>query len=217
MLYSVVMPCAGIGSRMQLGYNKLLFKMKNGKTVLENTMAVFLKDERCREMILAVGENDLETIQTLIHDDRIKLVIGGATRQESVYHGLQRVTLDYVLIHDGARPFLTQEKINDLLTCLEKRNACLLMVPAKDTIKVVKDGKVISTPDRSTLYQAQTPQAFKTSLVKAAFEKAENCHFIGTDDASVVEAMSEENVYMVLGDYANIKITTKDDLKYADF
>ena len=213
MLYSVVLPCAGIGSRMNLGYNKLLFIMKNGKTVLENTMDIFLKDELCKEMILAVGKNDLPTIQTMIHDDRVKWVLGGDTRQESVYHGLQAVTYDYVLIHDGARPFLSQEKIDDLLACLETKDACLLMVPAKDTIKVVKDGKVISTPDRSTLYQAQTPQAFKTSLVYEAFKKAEACNFVGTDDASVVETMTNESVHMVLGDYANIKITTPEDLR----
>ena len=215
MKYSVVMPCAGVGSRMNLGYNKLLFVMSNGKTVLENTMAIFLNDSRCREMVLAVGQNDLETIQTMVHDDRVKLVIGGATRQDSVYNGLKAVTNDLVLVHDGARPFLKQERIDDLLECLKTNEACLLMVPTKDTIKVVEDGVVQTTPVRETLYNAQTPQAFHTSAILEAFKKAEETHFVGTDDASVMEACGNAKVHVILGDYDNIKITTPEDLKAA--
>ena len=88
MEYSVVMPCAGVGSRMNLGYNKLLFQMKNGKTVLENTMNIFLNDQRLKEMIICVGENDLPIIEKMVNDNRVKLVIGGKTRQDSVYNGL---------------------------------------------------------------------------------------------------------------------------------
>lgn len=213
MKYSVVMPCAGIGSRMKLGYNKLLFKMNNGKTVLENTMAVFLADDRLEEMILCVGENDKETIQTFVSDQRVSLVLGGATRQDSVYNGLKAVKSKWVLIHDGARPFLKKERIDDLLNGLENHPACLLMVPTKDTIKVVEDGVVVSTPKRETLYNAQTPQAFALDIVLDAFKKAEEEHFIGTDDASVVEAFGNCKVKMILGDYDNIKITTPEDLK----
>lgn len=215
MKYSVVMPCAGVGSRMNLGYNKLLFVMKNGKTVLENTMAIFLEDERCVEMVLAVGKNDLETIKTMVHDDRIKLVIGGATRQDSVYNGLKAVTSDLVLIHDGARPFLKQERIDDILECLKTNEACLLMVPTKDTIKVVRNGIVESTPVRETLYNAQTPQAFHTKAILEAFKKAEEISYVGTDDASVMEACGTSLVHVILGDYDNIKITTPEDIKGA--
>lgn len=213
MKYSVVMPCAGVGSRMNLGYNKLLLKMKNGKTVLENTMSIFLEDERLEEMILCVGKNDMEFIQSLVHDQRVSCVLGGATRQDSVYQGLLNVHTDYVLIHDGARPFLKKERIDDLLSCLKTKKACLLMVPTKDTIKVVEDGVIKETPKRETLYNAQTPQAFHTTSILEAFKKAYETSFVGTDDASVMEACGSEKVYMILGDYDNIKITTPEDIK----
>ena len=213
MKYSVVMPCAGVGSRMNLGYNKLLFQMRNGKTVLENTMRAFLDDSRLEEMILCVGKNDVETIQAFVSDGRVKLVLGGATRQDSVYNGLKEVTSEYVLIHDGARPFLKQERIDDILECLKTHRACLLMVPTKDTIKVVEDGIVVNTPSRETLYNAQTPQAFHTKEILDAFKEAEKTGFIGTDDASVMEACGKSQVHVILGDYDNIKITTPEDLK----
>ncbi len=213
MNYSVVLPCAGIGSRMNLGYNKLLLKMANGRTVLENTLQVFIDDKRCREIILAIGENDKEVIETLVSDDRIALVLGGATRQESVYRGLLACHEDYVLIHDGARPFLKSEAISRILQCLETKNACLLMVPVKDTIKVVASGVVKHTPKRETLFQAQTPQAFKRSLLLEAFNQANAQGFVGTDDASIMEAFGKESVYLVEGDYDNIKITTPEDLR----
>lgn len=213
MKYSVVMPCAGIGSRMNLGYNKLLLKMKNGLTVLENTMQVFLADERLEEMIICVGEKDKPVIEDMIHDARIKLVLGGATRQASVYEGLKVVTSDIVLIHDGARPFLKKDRIDDILECLKTNVGCLLMVPSKDTIKVVENGVVVSTPKRETLYNAQTPQAFHTKVIVEAFKKAEENNFVGTDDASVLEAFGNQAVHVILGDYDNIKITTPEDLK----
>lgn len=217
MEYSVVMPCAGIGSRMQLGYNKLLLKMKNNKTVLENTMAIFLADERCKQVVLVIGQKDREAIEPFICDERIILVNGGKTRQESVYHGLQAVTYENVLVHDGARPFLKAETLERLLTCLESHEACLLMVPAKDTIKVVENGMVVNTPKREQMYQAQTPQAFKTKLVLACFQQAEKEQFIGTDDASVVEAFGHTKIQVVMGDYDNIKITTPEDLNHPGF
>lgn len=218
MPYSVVMPCAGSGSRMHLGYNKLLYKMHNQKTVLENTLDVFLADDRCQEIILAISQDDYPAITQLTADcSRVKRVIGGATRQESVYRGLAAVSQEIVLIHDGARPFLKRQLIDDLLTCLEKHAACLLMVPSKDTIKVVENGIVSHTPDRATMYLAQTPQAFHTDLVREAFQRAMQVGFIGTDDASVVEAMTDVAVHLVMGDYGNIKITTPDDLKVDHF
>lgn len=218
MPYSVVMPCAGSGSRMHLGYNKLLYKMHNQKTVLENTLDVFLADDRCQEIILAISQDDYPTITQLTADcSRVKRVIGGATRQESVYRGLVAVSQEIVLIHDGARPFLKRQLIDDLLTCLEEHAACLLMVPSKDTIKVVENGIVSHTPDRATMYLAQTPQAFHTDLVREAFQRAMQVGFIGTDDASVVEAMTDVAVHLVMGDYDNIKITTPDDLKVDHF
>ena len=139
-------------------------------------------------------------------------IYGGKERQDSVYNGLQVVDQDHVLIHDGARPYITTEKIDDLLLCLKEYDACLLMVPVKDTIKLCCDDTVEVTLPRARLMQAQTPQAFKTSLIKVCYQQAQDSGFIATDDASLVEEFSTAPVKVVIGSYENIKITTPEDL-----
>lgn len=214
MRYSVVLPCAGSGSRMQLGYNKLLWKMKNGRTILENTVSIFLRDERCFEVVLVVDKTECSTWEKMFCNPKIKFVIGGKTRQESVYAGLQVVTEKRVLIHDGARPFLDQATLDRLLIAAETYAACLVAVPCKDTIKVVEKKTVKKTPPREVLYQAQTPQAFDLTVILSAYQKAEEAGFMATDDASVVEAFSDVLVHVVPGDYQNIKVTTPEDFVY---
>ena len=137
---------------------------------------------------------------------------GGKERQDSVYAGLQHVQSEYVFIHDGARPYIKKQQIDDLLECLKTHKACLVMVPCKDTIKRVVDDVVIETLNRKELMQAQTPQAFDTKLILDAYTKAIQQNFQATDDAQMVENFTDEKVYMVLGDYENKKITTKEDL-----
>ena len=118
-----------------------------------------------------------------------------------------------MLIHDGARPFLEQACLDRLCQCLSEHDACLLTVPCKDTIKVIEEGRIKETPNRSQLVQAQTPQAFKTSLILRAYRKARQEKVQATDDAQVVELLTGEAVYAVLGSYKNIKITTQEDLR----
>lgn len=212
MDYSVVIPCAGIGARMGLGYNKLLFQL-NEKTVIENTIDIFIKDEQCKQIVLVISKNDEQMISGMLNSDKIVTCYGGKERQDSVYNGLLKVNQDYVLIHDGARPYLKQESIDELLHVLQTQSACLLMVKAKDTMKRVVDGKVVETLDRNEMWNAQTPQAFKTPLIISAHQQAQNEHYLGTDDASLVEKYSDEDVIVVEGDYNNIKITTIEDIK----
>lgn len=212
MNYSVVIPCAGIGKRMKLGYNKLLYIHK-GVTIIENTVRIFEKDEKCRQIILVISPNDEDLMNDMFkHKAKVEITYGGKERQDSVYQGLLKVKEEYVLIHDGARPFLKQDSIDDLLECLKTHDACLLMVKAKDTLKMVENGKVVNTLNRDAIMHAQTPQAFKTELIKQVHEKAKANHVLGTDDASLVELLSNEPVYVVEGDYDNIKITTIEDL-----
>lgn len=212
MEYSVVIPCAGKGSRMNLGYNKLLYVLGD-KTVIEKTVDVFLEDVRCTQIVLVISESDKEHFSKLFTNNKIQFCLGGKERQESVYQGLKCVNSDYVLIHDGARPYLTVKLIDELLTTLKSSDACLLMVPAKDTMKVVDESNVVvKTLDRRFVMHAQTPQAFKLSCVLEAHEKAIQAQVIGTDDASLVEMFSSCPVKVVLGDYANIKITTLEDV-----
>lgn len=213
MKYTALIVAAGSGSRMGLGYNKMLYRFQNGKTILETTVSIFLKDERCKEVIVVGGKDDIKEYQTILKQDRIVFALGGQTRQESVHCGLKKVTQEYVLIHDGARPWLTMDCIDHLCQALEEHPACLLMVPVKDTIKQVKDGKIVTTLNRSELWQAQTPQAFLTSIILDCHEQAIQDHIEATDDAQLVELCSSQSVYVVKGDYENLKVTTIEDIK----
>lgn len=211
MNYSAIVLCAGKGSRSGLTYNKMLYRFKN-KTVYEMSMEIFLNDERCKQIVVVTKEEELDDLKKLISSKKIDYVFGGKERQDSVYNGLQVVKEDYVLIHDGARPYLKKENIDDILECLNKNDACLLVVPVKDTIKVCIDGNIVKTLPREQLVQAQTPQAFKTELIKRCYQKGKDKNYIATDDASLVEYFENIGVKAVLGSYSNIKITTPDDL-----
>ena len=200
-----------VGSRSGLNYNKMLYRFKN-KTVYEMSMEIFLNDERCKQIVVVTKEEELDELKKLIWSKKIDYVFGGKERQDSVYNGLQVVKEDYVLIHDGARPYLKKENIDDILECLNKNDACLLVVPVKDTIKVCIDGNIVKTLPREQLVQAQTPQAFKTELIKRCYQKGKDKNYIATDDASLVEYFENIEVKAVLGSYSNIKITTPDDL-----
>lgn len=214
MEYSVIIPCAGQGKRMGLGYNKLLYQFDNKQTIIEKTIEIFVKDSQCKQIILVISEQDENTFKHLFaNTQKVEWCFGGQERQNSVFAGLKLVEQDYVMIHDGARPFLTSECIHRLLVALKTDEACLLSVAAKDTIKIVDEyGYVIETPDRTTLLHAQTPQAFRTELIKRIHQLASVNHVFGTDDASLVEMLSDIPVKAVEGDYSNIKITTPEDL-----
>lgn len=209
MDYSCVIVAAGKGSRMNLGYNKAYY-MLDDKCILEHTIQAFKQDIDCKEIIVVC---DKEDFKAHINDNSVILVSGGATRSDSVYNGLQKVSYDYVMIHDGARPYVSLKILEDIKQCLSKHNACLAMVDCKDTIKKVIDNKVVKTYDRSTLKNAQTPQSFKTSLIIEAYQKAIADHFQATDDSSIYEAYGHDDVYVVNGSYDNIKITTIEDIK----
>lgn len=213
MVYTAVIVAAGSGSRMGLGYNKMLFKLQNQHTILEETVSIFVKDTRCKQIIVVVSEEDKDIFSEVLDDINVTFVFGGATRQESVYHGLQKAECEYVLIHDGARPWLPMEQLNELLTTLESKKACLLMVPAKDTVKIVENGIIKTTLDRSTLWQAQTPQAFLTKAILQAYEKAMLKQAQTSDDAQVMELYGEYKVHVVKGSYENIKVTTIEDIE----
>ena len=210
-MYSIIILCAGQGKRTGLNYNKMFYKFNN-QTVYQMTLEPFLYDQNCGQIIVVTQESEREDFKELCQDARIEFVNGGQERQDSVFHGLQVVKYDNVMIHDGARPYMKQELINALLKALKIHKACLLMVPCKDTIKKVIDGKIIETYDRSTLMQAQTPQAFHKDIIIDAYQKGIDAHYQATDDAQMVEMFTEEEVYAVIGDYENKKITTFEDL-----
>lgn len=213
MKYSALICAAGSGTRMKLGYNKVYAKLKSGRSILDTTIQVFEEDDDCDEIIVVSDpEEYLQQHHGKLSGKVTKVVPGGDTRQQSVHNGLVEVRNEYVMIHDGARPYLSQENLDSIKNTLEKDDACLLMVPCKDTIKRVINGYVETTYDRSTLMNAQTPQAFKTSLILECSSKAIEEGYVGTDDASLVEKYSDVKVKAVEGSYANIKITTIEDL-----
>lgn len=219
MKYSVVIPAAGQGKRMKLNKNKQ-FLLLEGKPVIIHTLEVFQDDEWCEEIILIANSNEIEEMELLIKSHEIakvkKIVSGGTERQNSVHNGLKAVENDdgIVLIHDGARPFVTKEHIHELVEEANKSDGAILAVPIKDTVKAGIQLQVSHTVERSNLWSAQTPQAFRLISILKAHNWAEKNQFIGTDDASLYEKL-EKKVSIVTGDYFNIKLTTPEDIVFA--
>ncbi|MED3624841.1 2-C-methyl-D-erythritol 4-phosphate cytidylyltransferase [Neobacillus thermocopriae] len=219
MAYQVILPAAGQGKRMGAGKNKLLLEL-NGIPVLIHTLKVFEEDELCDGMILAVHPQDFEEFNVLLKKYNIHkvtgLVPGGKERQYSIYNALKTVTNgSIILVHDAARPFIRKEQIHRLIETAKKTGAAIIGVPAKDTMKKVQVGTVVETVERSSLWAVQTPQAFRISLLLEAYQKAEMERFVGTDDSSLVERLGHP-VAIVEGDYDNIKLTTPEDLYFAE-
>ena len=204
MKYDAIIVAAGKGKRANLGFNKILFKMKNGKTVIENVLDIFLDDEDCKKIILVTDEEIISENKSVV------VTKGGEERTDSVENGLSLVESEYVLIHDGARPFLNKNALEEVKKKLEEKDAVVLGRQAQDTVKVVNGDKILSTIDRSHIFLAETPQAFKTSLIKECYAQRGNVKF--TDDASLLEALGKE-VYVVFDKYDNKKLTNKIDFE----
>lgn len=207
---------AGNGTRMEMKKSKMLLEI-GGKTVIERSVNAFLDLPEIDEIIVVCRECDVEEFSKLITDERVTFVIGGDTRQQSVKNAVENIDgCDYLIIHDGARPLVTQQVILQTLDEAMLSGAAATGVRVKDTIKVVDDDLLITdTPNRNTLVSIQTPQIFKFDLYKKAMEKAnfENRDF--TDDCCLIENLGKK-VYTVLGDYNNIKITTQSDISLAE-
>jgi 2-C-methyl-D-erythritol 4-phosphate cytidylyltransferase len=217
--YHVVIPAAGQGKRMNAGKNKQ-FLMIDHVPLLIHTLRVFEEDLLCSEIVLAVNEQEVETIHQLVKKYRItkvkKVVVGGKERQQSVYEGLKQIQGNpVVLIHDGARPFIRMETIHQLIVKTNEEGAAVVAVPVKDTIKQVHYNQITATVDRSSLWSIQTPQAFHLDEIKHAHSVAEKENLKGTDDASLLEHLNRP-ITIVRGDYENIKITTPEDLLFAE-
>ncbi|MBD1382788.1 2-C-methyl-D-erythritol 4-phosphate cytidylyltransferase [Metabacillus arenae] len=218
MKYQVVIPAAGQGKRMNAGKNKQFIELKK-IPVIVHTLRVFEHDPDCNGIILVINKDDkpefIKLIDTYRMKKKVQLIQGGAERQHSVYNGLKSAKgEEIVLIHDGARPFVKQERIQELVQAAYEHGAATVAVPVKDTIKRVYEYEVSETVERSSLWAIQTPQAFRLSLILHAHRKAAEESFLGTDDCSLVERLNEK-VKIITGDYTNIKLTTPDDLLIA--
>ncbi|NMD72687.1 2-C-methyl-D-erythritol 4-phosphate cytidylyltransferase [Bacillus sp. DNRA2] len=219
MKYQVIIPAAGLGKRMGAGKNKLLLDL-NEVPVLIHTLLVFEADEACSGIVLAISPSDEVEITQLIERYDIKKVIafapGGKERQDSVYNALMTLsTQGIVLVHDAARPFIETKSIHEVTAAANEFGAAVIGVPVKDTIKKVQDNKIVETVERSSLWSVQTPQAFRVSVLMEAHERSQKDGFLGTDEASLVERIPHE-IKMVEGSYDNIKLTTPEDLYFAE-
>ncbi len=219
MAYEVIIPAAGQGKRMGAGKNKLLLELK-GIPVFIHTLQVFERDEKCDGIVLAISPQDEEEFNILLKEHQIKkikaIVYGGKERQDSVYHGLEAAGSEgIILVHDAARPFIDVPTIHKSVHVANEYGAAVVAVPVKDTIKRVLHDEVVETVDRSSLWAIQTPQAFRISILKEAHQHAKDTGFLGTDEASLVERI-QHPVKIVEGSYDNIKLTTKEDLYFAE-
>ena len=210
MNYSVVIVAAGKGIRANLGYNKNFFEIEEGKTIIDKTIDIFDEDIECQEIIVVTDKDNIDSINKR---NKIKIILGGETRKDSVYNGLKEVKEDYVLIHDGVRPFLRKESLEKLKDNLNKYDALILAHNVVETVKYVEDNKIIKTINRNNIYLAETPQAFKTSLILKAYEISVDKEF--TDEAMLLEEIGE-NVYIVEDKYPNPKLTKAEDFKIND-
>lgn len=218
---TAIIVAAGKGRRMGTEISKQFLPLC-GKEILAHTVEKFEQAAAIRDIILVTGKDALADVETMAQEYGWKKVVfvteGGKERQDSVYNGLQQLSADteIVLIHDGVRPFVTEKIIEDSIAAAMETGSCAAGVPAKDTIKVCNaKGIAIATPDRSTLWQIQTPQTFRKDLILKAHERAKADGFFGTDDASVAEH-SGYPVKVILGSYRNIKITTQEDLSVGE-
>ncbi len=214
-----VIAAAGRGERMGAPINKVYLPLGD-RPILLHSLNPFESSGLVDGYAVVVPPDEVAFCRVLLASYRLRklvaVVAGGPTRQESVAKGLRAFSEDWELIavHDGARPLLTLELLEDAIRRASSAGAVVVGVPAKDTVKIVEEGRILETPERSRLYLAQTPQVFRRELLAKAYAEAERTGFQGTDDASLVERLGVP-VEVLEGSYENIKVTTPGDLSLA--
>jgi 2-C-methyl-D-erythritol 4-phosphate cytidylyltransferase len=216
-----IIPAAGQGKRMNSDLNKQYLSL-NERPVVAHTIEIFQRCGLIEEVIVVVREDEIDYCQREVINKHglnksTKVVRGGETRQESVYNGLQTIgNADYVVVHDGARPLITEEILEKAILEAREYEAVGVAVPVKDTIKETdSDGFVNMTPDRSKLWAIQTPQVFAYNLLLKAYGEAIKDGIQGTDSSMLVEKLGKR-VKLLKGNYDNLKITTPEDLVIAE-
>lgn len=216
----------GSGKRMGSNVKKQYMLLKD-KPVLFYSLKAF-SDSFIDDIVIVSGEDDIEYVQEKIvkkynFSKVSKVVAGGEQRYHSVLNGINAVDeCDYIFIHDGARPMVTEEILRRGLDAVVKYDACVIGMPSKDTVKIAdKNGMVATTPNRNLVWNIQTPQIFKFDLIKEAYNnivgreaELQSQGIVITDDAMVLEEYSGHPVKLVEGSYENIKITTMSDIEY---
>lgn len=216
---TVIVAAAGVGKRMKLGYPKQFLEW-NGKPLFITPLEVANNCSLVDDIIVTTNKENVEIVKDLCRKFKITklkaVTPGGKERQNSIYNALLcDENSDIILVQDGVRPFLKEKYIKECCDIVAKeKKGAIVGVKVKDTIKIINENmEVVSTPLRENLIAVHTPQAFPGNILKAAYKKAEEDEFLGTDDASLVERMGYP-VKIVPGDYDNVKITTQEDLKF---
>jgi 2-C-methyl-D-erythritol 4-phosphate cytidylyltransferase len=237
----VIIPAAGLGTRMAPMPSGAKGKARKtppskqftelgGTPILVHTLRKFAAMEAVSEIWIALRENEIEGFRTRLQREakdvlkkKVELVVGGEHRQQSVANALNAIAAgpdDIVLVHDAVRPFVTAEIIREVIEAAEKYGAAIAGLPAVDTVKQVErtsEGALIkATIPRASVVMAQTPQGFRYSVIKKAFDEASADGFTGTDEASLVERAGHA-VAVVMGSARNIKITAPGDMELAEF
>jgi 2-C-methyl-D-erythritol 4-phosphate cytidylyltransferase len=223
MRATAVIVAAGEGNRLGSPVSKSYVPI-GGRPLILHTVARFAAAQTIGSIVVVVAQRDLERCEAMVGADlksgALKWMIqaGGASRQESVRKGLQTVALecDIVVIHDGARPFVSSSLIDRCVNEAQTKGAVVVGLPARDTIKSVSEIRMVqSTPDRKSLWEIQTPQAFQREVIVEAHQWAADNGIYGTDDATLVERLGKP-VYVLDGERMNIKVTVPEDLLLAE-
>ena len=230
MKIAVILPAAGLGTRMgrvsaeRIGTSRKQFMLLEGSPILIHTVRKFAASGRVSEIVVAVREEDVDWVTDMLAREfprqRVRVVIGGNSRQQSVENALATLPPDtgLVAVHDAVRPFIDLETINRVFDEAAESGAAIVGVPAVDTVKQVSRGtgkaRIRATLPREKLVMAQTPQVFRYDLLMRAFESARQDGFIGTDESSLVERLDVE-VTVIPGSDRNIKITKPGDMSLA--
>lgn len=231
-MIDIIIVAAGSGKRMNKSINKQFIELKN-KPILIWTIEKFYDNKLVDNIYLVIKEDEEDYINNILEKhsiNNITLVYGGKERQDSVFNCIKYISSNtyndynvkfdkkdhFILIHDGARPLISDCLISKTIKETIKNHAVCIGVPAKDTIKIIdENNSITSTPDRKNIWYAQTPQGFRFDILENAYINSYKSNYLGTDDSSLVENYGI-NVKMILGDYENIKITTPEDLQIAE-
>jgi 2-C-methyl-D-erythritol 4-phosphate cytidylyltransferase len=228
MKVSVILPAAGLGTRMakvspeKTGISRKQFMLLDGSPILIHTIRKFVSCPSVTEIVVALRPEDIEWVREMLEseaiDKPVRLVEGGDSRQESVEHALASLApdTDLVAVHDAVRPFIDRQRIEDVIRVAGETGAAIVGIVPVDTVKRVHKDKVRATLPREHLILTQTPQVFRFDLIKQAFARAAEDGFTGTDESSLIERLEEVEVTVVQGSDRNIKITKPSDMQVAE-
>ena len=219
-----IVAAGGSGSRVRAPRPKQFLDLV-GKPLLAHTVARFVQSPDVDSVVVVLPREDFERhaqmmTRWLRPDDNLKIVPGGDSRQDSVWRGISTIPVSfegYVLVHDGARPLVSQQTIRNVVAAAKRFGGAIAGLPVTETLKEVgSDAVIVGTVDRHLYYHAQTPQCFRHATLRTALERARAAGFLGTDEAQLVERLGEK-VYLVQGSVRNIKVTTKEHLALAEY